>query len=59
MNSFISNKIFFDAETVAEQLRSARQERGLKLEKIAKELNAGKVSKALAPTREINRLVSK
>jgi beta-glucosidase len=27
--------------------------------KIAKELNAGKVSKALAPTREINRLVSK
>ena len=27
--------------------------------KIAKELSAGKVSKALAPTREINKLVSK
>lgn len=39
MNSFTTNKIFFDAETVAEQLRSARQERGLKLEKISKELN--------------------
>jgi len=39
MNSFKTNKIFFDSETVAEQLRSARQKKELKLEKIAKELN--------------------
>lgn len=38
MNSFTVNKIFFDAETVAEQLRSARQQKGLKLEKVAKDL---------------------
>lgn len=39
MNSFISNKLFLDSETVAEQLRSARQEKKIKLETAAKKLN--------------------
>lgn len=39
---FISNKIFLDSETVAEQLRSARQERGLKIETVAERLNINK-----------------
>ena len=38
MNIFTEKKIFLDSETVAEQLRSRRQELGLKLEKIAKEI---------------------
>lgn len=38
MNSFRTNKIFFDSETVAEQLRSARQKNEIKLEKVAKDL---------------------
>lgn len=39
---FTSNKIFLDSETVAEQLRSARQERGLKIENVAEKLNINK-----------------
>lgn len=39
MNLFKANKIYLDAETVAEQLRSARQAKKLKLGQIAKELN--------------------
>ncbi|KKR22032.1 MAG: hypothetical protein UT48_C0001G0045 [Parcubacteria group bacterium GW2011_GWE2_39_37] len=39
MNIFTEKKIFLDSETVAEQLRSRRQELGLKLEKIAKEIS--------------------
>lgn len=38
MNQFTEKKIFFDSETVSEQLRSRRQELGIKLDKIAKEL---------------------
>lgn len=38
MVSFTSNKIFLDSETVAEQLRSARQVRELKLSEVAKRL---------------------
>ena len=39
MNLFKSNKIYLDSETVAEQLRSARQAKKLKLGQIAKQLN--------------------
>ena len=39
MNLFKSNKIYLDSETVAEQLRSARQAKKLKLRQIAKKLN--------------------
>ena len=39
MKQFKSNKIYFDSETVAEQLRSRRQARNLKLKEIAKKLN--------------------
>jgi len=39
MNLFKSNKIYLDGETVAEQLRSARQAKKLKLSLIAKKLN--------------------
>lgn len=39
MSLFKTNKIFLDSETVAEQLRSARQSKNLKLKKVAKELN--------------------
>ena len=39
MKSFISNKIYLDSETVAEQLRSARQAKKIKLSLIAKKLN--------------------
>ncbi len=39
MKKFKSNKIFLDSETVAEQLRSARQERKIKLEDAAQKLN--------------------
>jgi cytoskeletal protein RodZ len=42
MELFKSNKIFLDSETVAEQLRSARQERGLKIEAVAEKLNINK-----------------
>ncbi len=38
MTSFISNKIYLDSETVAEQLRSARQAKKLKLDLVAKKL---------------------
>lgn len=38
MDSFKKNKIFLDKETVAEQLRSARQEKKLKLDQVAKRL---------------------
>jgi len=39
MNLFKSNKIFLDSETVAEQLRSRRQAKKLKLDQVAKKLN--------------------
>ena len=39
MNFFKSNKIYLDSETVAEQLRSARQTKNLKLKQAAKKLN--------------------
>lgn len=39
MNLFKANKIYLDNETVAEQLRSARQAKKLKLWQIAKKLN--------------------
>lgn len=42
MKQFKSKKIFLDSETVAEQLRSARQKRGLKIEAVAKELSINK-----------------
>ncbi|MEI8360577.1 MAG: helix-turn-helix domain-containing protein [bacterium] len=35
---FTLNKVHLDSETIAEQLRLARQDRGVKLEKISKEL---------------------
>lgn len=39
---FKSNKIFLDIETVAEQFRSVRQEKELKIEEVAKRLNINK-----------------
>ena len=39
MNIFKSNKIYLDGETVAEQLRSARQAKNLQLKQVAKKLN--------------------
>ncbi len=39
MPIFKHNKIFLDSETVSEQLRRARQSRGLKAEKVAERLN--------------------
>ncbi|PIT95472.1 hypothetical protein CO116_01450 [Candidatus Falkowbacteria bacterium CG_4_9_14_3_um_filter_38_19] len=39
MNSFVSNKLFLDNETVAEQLRRARQDKKIKLKQVAKKLN--------------------
>ena len=39
MKFFKSNKIYLDSETVAEQLRSARQTKNLKLEAVAKKIN--------------------
>ena len=39
MNFFKSNKIYLDSETVAEQLRSSRQAKNLKLKEVAKKLN--------------------
>lgn len=39
MTSFKSNKIFLDSETVAEQLRNARQNKDIKLEDASKKLN--------------------
>lgn len=39
MSLFKSNKIYLDHETVAEQLKSARQKKGLKLEAVAKKIN--------------------
>ncbi|MBU0647059.1 helix-turn-helix domain-containing protein [Patescibacteria group bacterium] len=39
MIPFVSNKLFLDSETVAEQLRRARQEKKIKLEQVAKKLN--------------------
>ncbi|MEK7202763.1 MAG: helix-turn-helix domain-containing protein [Patescibacteria group bacterium] len=39
MKPFVSNKIFFDSETVAEQLRRARQNKKIKLDQVAKNLN--------------------
>ncbi len=39
MNQFRTNRIFLDSETVAEQLRSARQEKKLKIEDAAQKLN--------------------
>lgn len=36
--SFTQNKVHLDSETIAEQLRLARQDKGVKLEKVAKEL---------------------
>lgn len=39
MNLFRTNKIYLDSETVAEQLRSARQAKKLKLYQAAKKLN--------------------
>lgn len=39
MKLFTSNKIYLDSETVAEQLRSARQSKKLKLVQVAKKLN--------------------
>lgn len=39
MASFINNKIYLDIDTVSEQLRSARQFRGLKIKDIAQKLN--------------------
>jgi len=41
MNLFQSNKIYLDGETVAEQLRSARQAKKIKLAEVAKKLNIG------------------
>lgn len=41
MNLFKANKIYLDSETVAEQLRSVRQAKKLKLGQIAKKLNIG------------------
>ncbi|MDO8592917.1 MAG: helix-turn-helix domain-containing protein [bacterium] len=38
-NIFKSNKIYLDSETVAEQLRSARQAKNLKLKDAAKKIN--------------------
>jgi transcriptional regulator with XRE-family HTH domain len=42
VKQFQSNKIFLDSETVAEQLRSARQSKGLKIEDVAQKLNISK-----------------
>ncbi len=42
MNQFKSNKIFLDSETIAEQLRSTRQEKKLKIEDISRKLNISK-----------------
>jgi len=39
MKFFKSNKIYLDYETVAEQLRNARQAKNLKLEAVAKKIN--------------------
>ena len=39
MNQFRTNRIFLDSETVAEQLRSARQEKKIKIEDAARKLN--------------------
>ena|SRR3989338_2431087 len=39
MNLFKTNKIYLDSETVAEQLRSGRQAKNLKLKDVAKKLN--------------------
>ncbi|MDO9399826.1 MAG: helix-turn-helix domain-containing protein [bacterium] len=39
MIPFVSNKLFLDSETVAEQLRRARQNKKIKLEQVAKKLN--------------------
>lgn len=39
MSPFKHNKIFLDSETLSEQLRTARQEKNLKVEKIAEKLN--------------------
>ena len=39
MKFFKSNKIYLDSETVAEQLRSARQAKNLKLAAVAKKIN--------------------
>ncbi len=41
MNQFRANRILLDSETVAEQLRSARREKNLKLEDAARKLNIG------------------
>lgn len=39
MNLFKANKIYLDSETVAERLRSGRQEKNLKLKDVANKLN--------------------
>ena len=39
MKNFENNKIFLDSETVAEQLRSARQEKKIKLHEVSEKLN--------------------
>ena len=39
MNQFRTHRIFFDSETVAEQLKIARQEKKIKIENVARKLN--------------------
>ncbi len=56
MNLFKSNKIYLDSKTVAEQLRSSRQSKNLKLKEVAKKLNINEKYLALLEKGEYNQL---